>query len=151
MDILLRSPLHSSGYFDCSMSPTFLEGFLKLSGFFSNCSHVNWIICPVQYCQGYLLLLPGRLSSDRLSGGASVGSCFSLSSMLWQGLQSSWPGLVFNSNWRPGKSAPFFSPHILVTEKVFMGFISFYPKGFVFAVVFTRFMWGGEYNIEAIE
>ena len=58
----------------------FWRGFRSCQIFFSNRSHTIWIVCPVRYPWGSLLLSPGCRLSDRLSRGFSPGSCSSLSS-----------------------------------------------------------------------
>ena len=71
-----------------------------------NPSRTIWIVCPIRYPQEYPLLLLVLSPSDRSSGGASVESCLSLSSLLLQGLQSSYLGLPFDCKRRPRKFAP---------------------------------------------
>ena len=63
------------------LSPTCLEGVPSLSENFSGTYCKSWIFCPVQYPRGSLLLSPGLLPSYHSSGGASMVSCFSLSSL----------------------------------------------------------------------
>ena len=102
LDIILMDPLRSWGSFAFSMSPTFSEGVLKFFGEFSNRSRAIWLVCAVRSPHGSLLLLSGIQPSYRLSDGASVGSCLSLSSLWWYGLQK----FGGTASLRPGKSAP---------------------------------------------
>ena len=53
-------------------------GGSKFSGQFFNRSNAIWLVCPIWSPRGPLLS-PGLRLSDRFSGGASAGSCSSLS------------------------------------------------------------------------
>ena len=55
----LEGSIRYLGPFSCSTSLTFSEGVPKLSENISNISCAIWIVCPVQYPRGSLLLSPG--------------------------------------------------------------------------------------------
>ena len=59
------------GPFRFWISPAFSEGVPKWSGNIPNRSCVSWILCPIWYIWGYLLLSPGLRLSYRSSGSDS--------------------------------------------------------------------------------
>ena len=105
----LRNIEDSSPFLGVPLSIVFVWRFpeenMKLSESFYNHFCASWIVFPVQYPWGYLILLPVCRPSERSFVSASVGSCLYLSSLWYQGLQSSWLGLLCNWKWRPRKSA----------------------------------------------
>ena len=91
LDILLRGLLCYWGFFALSMSLTFSEWVPNLSANFSNRAHAIWLVCPIRFLWGYLLLLSCLWLYGRLSGGILFGSsCMSFSSLWWQGIKKCW-------------------------------------------------------------
>ena len=83
MEILLRTPLRSWGSFGWSKYLKFLGGFPKWLAYFLSLYRAIWLVCTARYPQGYPLLSPYLRPYDCSSGGASAGSCLSLSSLWW--------------------------------------------------------------------
>ena len=80
-----RDMLLSWGFLTFSISPMFSEGILKLSGKNINHSRASWLVYPIQYPWGSLLLLTGLWPSHFSYGGVSVVSYLSLSSwFIWE-------------------------------------------------------------------
>ena len=75
LESLLRALLRSWGSFGCPMSPTLLEGVTKLPVDFPQLftSNLACVYCLIS--SGVSSIVSGVWPFDRLSGGASVGSC----------------------------------------------------------------------------
>ena len=90
------------------------------------------------------LLSSGCRSSDRLSGGVLAVSCLSLSSLWWQGLRSSWIGLLCDWELCLGKSYLCFLGFSFHDGEGLKSISSLIYNGLFWVDIFTLVLWGRE-------
>ena len=153
MEIYLRYPLRSWGYFSLLLSPTFLEESLKWSENFLNRFRVICRICPVQSLRGSPLWSPSFLLNYRPFGGTSFCGFLIIPkfSLVLRGSLTFLEGLFCSREHVPGSLLPAFSYCCLLTKKISNRPLPFYPKDLRLYLYFLDFCEEERMKIEVIE